>query len=76
LHTANRFRDVAGLRIVDDVAALQSAMSTLIECPMRPTEGISNRASQELLDNVAAFLRPALEGKRGLTLAPAESRQR
>lgn len=76
LHTANRFRDVPGLRIVDDVAALQSAMSALIESPMRPADGISNCASQELLDNVAAFLRPVREGKRGLAFTATKSPQR
>jgi UDP-N-acetylglucosamine transferase subunit ALG13 len=57
LHTAARFRSTPGLRIVDDVPALHSAMSDLIKRPLAPTEVISDFASQSLLDGVSRFLR-------------------
>lgn len=70
LHTASRFRDVRGLRIVDDAAELQSAMSALVDQPMQPAEAISDHASQELLDNISNFLQPVREKGRGGLLAP------
>lgn len=75
LHTASRFRNVPGLRIVEDEAALQTTMSALIDRPMQITDGISNHANQDLLDNIAAFLRSAQERKHALSLTPAEFRQ-
>jgi UDP-N-acetylglucosamine transferase subunit ALG13 len=69
LHTASRFNNVAGLRIVEDASALQSAMSLLVGRPMTPADGIATHASKQLLDNIASFLRPVRERKRGLALA-------
>lgn len=69
LHTADRFRDVAGLKIVEDVTALQAAMSALVEQPMQQAAGISPHASQELIDNIANFLRPIRALKRDMALA-------
>ena len=59
LHTAARFRATPGLQIVDDIPALHSAMSDLIERPLEPTEAISDFAGQSLLDGVSSFLRAA-----------------
>jgi Uncharacterized conserved protein len=70
LHTAGRFRDVPGLKIVDDTAALQAEMTALVDHPMQQATGISPHASQELLDNIANFLRPIRTGKPGMVLAP------
>lgn len=75
LHTASRFRDVPGLRIVDDEAALQATMSALINRPIQILEGISNHANQDLLDNIATFLRSGRERKHALSMKPAEFRQ-
>jgi UDP-N-acetylglucosamine transferase subunit ALG13 len=70
LHTASRFRDVAGLKIVDDAATLQAEMSALVDHPMQQAAGISPHASQELLDNIANFLRPIRAKKPDMALAP------
>lgn len=56
LHTAARFRDVEGLLIVDDVAALQSAMTRLLREPLASSAGLSRYAPQPMIDNVAGFL--------------------
>lgn len=70
LHTASRFRDVTGLRIVDDAEALQSAMTLLIDRPMEPSNAIPAYASHELLDNIAAFLRPVRQEKQQPLMTP------
>jgi exopolysaccharide biosynthesis glucuronosyltransferase PssE len=59
LHTAKRFRDTPGLRIVDDVAALQASMTELLERPMAASEGISTVATPSLIAGIADFLRTA-----------------
>lgn len=56
LHTAARFRDVEGLLIVDDTAALQSAMTRLLREPLASSAGLSRYAPQPLIDYVAGFL--------------------
>lgn len=58
LHTAARFGNVPGLKIVEDANRLKAEMSSLIARPMQQSAGISPFASQELLDNIADFLRP------------------
>jgi len=58
LHTATRFSNVPGLKIVENETALKTEMSALISRPMQQSPGISSYASQELLDNIADFLRP------------------
>lgn len=67
LHTAARFRHLAGLRIVDDVPALQAGMTELLRHPLESGEGISDEASPELISGVAGFLADAAPrgGKRG-----------
>jgi UDP-N-acetylglucosamine transferase subunit ALG13 len=70
LHTAARFRTVAGLKIVEDEAKLKTEMSTLIAQPMQQAAGISPYASQELIDNIADFLRPLRASKPHVALAP------
>ena len=69
LHTAARFNNVAGLRIVDDADQLKAEMSTLIDRPMQQSAGISPYASEELIDNIADFLRPIRAKKPGLAFA-------
>lgn len=56
LHTAARFRDVQGLLIVDDVDALQAAMSRLLREPLQTSAGLSRHAPQPMLDRVAEYL--------------------
>lgn len=56
LHTAARFRDVEGLLIVDDTAALQGAMTRLLREPLASSAGLSRYAPQPMIDNVAGFL--------------------
>lgn len=56
LHTADRFRNTPGLMIVDDVPALQTAMTRLLEAPLPPSDGISPYAQTILIAKVAEFL--------------------
>lgn len=56
LHTAARFGHVKGIRIVDDVPALQREMSHLLAEPLEMGEAISNSASPELIGHVQDFL--------------------
>jgi len=69
LHTANRFAGMPGLQIVDDVPALQAAMSASIAAPTQREKAISSFASQALIDNVRGFLRPILEKRHRSILA-------
>lgn len=59
LHTAKRFRDTPGLRIVDDVPALQASMTELLERPIEASEGISSVATPSLIAGITEFLRAA-----------------
>lgn len=70
LHTAARFGNVPGLKIVENEAELKAEMSALISRPMQNAAGISPYASQELLDNVANFLRPVRARNLDIALAP------
>jgi UDP-N-acetylglucosamine transferase subunit ALG13 len=56
LHTANRFRHLAGVRIVDSVEDLQQQMSALLAEPLTTDAGISSQASPELIAGVRNFL--------------------
>lgn len=56
LHTAARFRDTPGLRIVDDVPALHASMTELLAHPLETSNGISTTATEPLLGAVANFL--------------------
>lgn len=56
LHTADRFRDRPGLKIVDDVPTLQAEMTRLLREPMETSAGISAHAQPALIANVASFL--------------------
>jgi UDP-N-acetylglucosamine transferase subunit ALG13 len=58
LHTADRFRATPGLMIVDDVAALQAAMTRLLAEPLQSGDGIPPFAQPALIQNVARFLAP------------------
>lgn len=64
LHTAARFGDVKGLRIVDDVDALKAGMSELLANPLPEAEGLAPFAPPAMTDNIAYFLRT---GKSPLT---------
>lgn len=59
LHTAKRFRDTPGIRIVDDVPALQASMTELLERPIAASEGISSVATPSLIAGITEFLRAA-----------------
>jgi UDP-N-acetylglucosamine transferase subunit ALG13 len=58
-HTAERFGHLDGIRIVQDVVALQQQMSLLLQTPLTPGAGISNDASPELISGITAFLNAA-----------------
>ena len=60
LHTAKKFSGTQGLMIVDDVAALQSQMSKLLEAPMRGSDGISRYAPSGMTNEVRQFLSAGL----------------
>lgn len=62
LHTADRFRDTPGIRIVDDVDALKAGMSELLERPLAASTGISTVATAPLLEKVGQFLGAARHG--------------
>lgn len=57
LHTATKFAQVKGLRIVDDVDALKAGISDLLANPMPASDGISPYAPRAMTDKVALFLR-------------------
>jgi UDP-N-acetylglucosamine transferase subunit ALG13 len=57
LHTAARFRDVEGLLIVDDTAALKAAMGRLLREPLPTSAGLMPHAPQAMIDNVARYLK-------------------
>lgn len=57
LHTAARFRDTPGLRIVDDAPELQAEISRLIRAPMTGSAGIPSVAPKAFTDRLHAFLR-------------------
>jgi len=56
LHTADKFRDIKGLLIVDDVAAMQLEMSRLVAQPMAGSEGIPHFAPPAMTEKVRDFL--------------------
>ena len=56
LHTAARFRNTAGIRIVDDLRELHHEMSRLLVEPLKTGSGISSKASPELVGAVSSFL--------------------
>lgn len=56
LHTADRFRGVAGLRIVDDIAALQQEMTALLSHPLPQAEGIAQFAPEAMTGRIARYL--------------------
>jgi UDP-N-acetylglucosamine transferase subunit ALG13 len=56
LHTAARFGDRSGIRIVEDAAQLKAEMSRLLAHPLAAGDMISNEASPELIAGVAQFL--------------------
>jgi UDP-N-acetylglucosamine transferase subunit ALG13 len=65
LHTAARFRDTPGLRIVDDVPALHAAMTELLDRPMAASAGISPVATPGLIAGISTFLAPARGASQG-----------
>lgn len=56
LHTADRFRETPGLKIVDDVATLRAEMTRLLRDPMQASQGIAPHAQPALIAKVAGFL--------------------
>ena len=56
LHTADRFRQTPGLMVVDDVPALQRAMTRLLLEPLQASAGIPRFAQPLLIEKVAEFL--------------------
>lgn len=56
LHTAARFRDTPGLKIVDDVAALQQEMGRLVHAPMTGSDRIANVAPEAFTSRLRAYL--------------------
>lgn len=56
LHTADRFRDAAGVHIVDDEVALRREMSKLVRDPGESGKEISPWASRELIDNLRDWI--------------------
>lgn len=56
LHTTAKFRDTPGLRIVDDVPAMQAEMTRLVRHPMQGSVGIPRFASAAMTDRVRDFL--------------------
>ena len=56
LHTAARFKDTPGLKIVDDVATLKTDMTRLLKAPMKASTGIPRFAAGVFTDKVAAYL--------------------
>ncbi|WP_342657320.1 hypothetical protein NPJ82_10480 [Sphingomonas sp. NY01] len=56
LHTATRFRDTAGLTIVDDVAALHAAIDHHLAHPAAPAAAISTAAPPAMTQRIGAFL--------------------
>jgi UDP-N-acetylglucosamine transferase subunit ALG13 len=56
LHTAARFKDTPGLKIVDDVATLKADMTRLLKTPMKASTGIPRFAADAFTDKVAAYL--------------------
>lgn len=57
LHTAARFRDTAGILIVETPEALQDAMSRLIENPLESADGLSPFAPEAFTSRIAEFLK-------------------
>ena len=56
LHTADRFRDTAGLKIVDDVPAMHLAMTEMLETPLHGSASIERFAPAGLTERVSAYL--------------------
>lgn len=60
LHTAAKFRDTPGLRIVDDTDTLQQEMSRLARDPVTGSQVIANVAPTAFTDRLHAFLAQGL----------------
>lgn len=60
LHTADRFRHLAGLRIVDSVEDLHRDMTALLATPLAVGEAISQQASPGLIAGIRNFLQTAI----------------
>jgi UDP-N-acetylglucosamine transferase subunit ALG13 len=56
VHTASRFRDFPGLRMVDTVADLHREMTRLLAVPLNVGDAIPDHASPQLLAGVRSFL--------------------
>lgn len=56
LDTAAKFKGTAGLAIVHDVSALQSAMSTLLASPLSCVDRLSSFAPRPVTDKIREFL--------------------
>lgn len=56
LHTADKFRDTAGLLIVEDEAELQRQITVLLANPLTGSTDLSPYAPPQFTDRIAAFL--------------------
>jgi UDP-N-acetylglucosamine transferase subunit ALG13 len=56
LHTAARFKDTKGLKIVDDVAAMHAEMNHLLANPMEASEGIPSFAPESFTSRIRSYL--------------------
>jgi len=56
IHTAERFGNLPGLKVVDTVEDLYREMSTLLEAPLVIADAISNQASPGLITGIRDFL--------------------
>ena len=60
LDTVKRFRDTPGLRIAEDEVELKRLMGELLANPLPSGDAIPAKASPQLIDNIRAYLAPAL----------------
>jgi UDP-N-acetylglucosamine transferase subunit ALG13 len=56
LHTADRFRNTAGLKIVDDLPSMHRAMTQMLEVPLTGSTSIEKFAPAGLTNKIGAYL--------------------
>lgn len=64
LHTAARFKDIQGLKIVDDVPTMQAEMTRLLAEPMTASAGIPLFAPEAFTNQIKRYLDSAIAPKR------------
>lgn len=57
VHTARRFQGREGMRIVETTGELKAEMTNLLSTPMGGLKHFSNKASPQLIDAVATYLK-------------------